>query len=110
MLIYDFIYIYIYTCTLYNCYGTYLLSSKINCSQKVNPLLREYDEFFQIMISQESKSFASKTIYVFSAKTLTANGGLATPSIGAIQTEHSIDIDVQDDLQRAEMFLHQQTS
>ena len=49
-------------------------------------------------------------IYVFSAKTLTANGGLATPSIGAIQTEHSIDIDVQDDLQRAEMFLHQQTS
>lgn len=49
-------------------------------------------------------------VYVFSAKTFSANGGLACHSIGAVQTEHSIDIDIQDDLLRAEKYLHEQSN
>lgn len=46
-------------------------------------------------------------IYVFAAETFLKNGGMACKSIGAIQTELSIDIDVQADLARAEMLINE---
>jgi CMP-N,N'-diacetyllegionaminic acid synthase len=49
-------------------------------------------------------------VYVFSAKKLIANDGLACQSIGAVQTKHSIDIDGHDDLLRAEMIISEQSS
>ncbi|MBO6919914.1 MAG: acylneuraminate cytidylyltransferase family protein [Rhizobiaceae bacterium] len=49
-------------------------------------------------------------IYVFGADTFKKNGGMACQSIGAIQTEQSIDIDVQADLARAEQLINEQSA
>lgn len=49
-------------------------------------------------------------IYVFAANTFKLNGGMASQSIGAVQTEKSIDIDNHADLALAEKLIFEQAS